>query len=154
MVVVGYLFGGNMLVCLLVKEGNDFLVDVVVIVFVLFMLEVCSYYMEKGFFCVYQCYLLNLLKVNVVCKLVVYFGMLLINFVQLKLVCCICEFDDFIIVRIYGYVDVIDYYCQCSVMLMLNWIVKLMLIIYVKDDLFMDYQVILKLESFFLQVEY
>lgn len=42
-----------MLVCLLVKEGNDFSVDAAVIVFASFMLEVCSYYMEKGFFRVY-----------------------------------------------------------------------------------------------------
>lgn len=52
-----------MLACLLLaKEGNDLPVDAAVIVSALFMLEACSYHMEKGFSRVYQRYLLNLLK--------------------------------------------------------------------------------------------
>ncbi len=51
-----------MLACLLAKEGNDLPVDAAVIVSAPFMLEACSYHMEKGFSRVYQRYLLNLLK--------------------------------------------------------------------------------------------
>lgn len=109
-VVVGYLLGGNMLGCLLVEEGDCCLLDVVVIVFVFFMFEVCSYYMDKGFLWVYQCYLFNLLKVNVLCKLKVYLGLLFVDLCQFKGMCCIWEFDDMIIVKIYGFVDVLDYY--------------------------------------------
>ncbi|HDJ9268225.1 TPA: hydrolase [Escherichia coli] len=56
---VGYSLGGNMLACLLAKEGNDLPVDAAVIVSAPFMLEACSYHMEKGFSRVYQRYLLN-----------------------------------------------------------------------------------------------
>lgn len=38
-----------MLACLLAKEGNDLPVDAAVIVSAPFMLEACSYHMEKGF---------------------------------------------------------------------------------------------------------
>lgn len=44
------------------KEGNDLPIDAAVIVSAPFMLEACSYHMEKGFSRVYQRYLLNLLK--------------------------------------------------------------------------------------------
>lgn len=59
---VGYSLGGNMLACLLAKEGNDLPIDAAVIVSAPFMLEACSYHMEKGFSRIYQRYLLNLLK--------------------------------------------------------------------------------------------
>lgn len=46
---VGYSLGGNMLACLLAKEGNDLPVDAAVIVSAPFMLEACSYHMERAF---------------------------------------------------------------------------------------------------------
>lgn len=73
---VGYSLGGNMLACLLAKEGNDLPVDAAVIVSAPFMLEACSYHMEKGFSRVYQRYLLNLLKANAARKLAAYPGTL------------------------------------------------------------------------------
>ena len=69
---VGYSLGGNMLACLLAKEGNALPVDAAVIVSAPFMLEACSYHMEKGFSRVYQRYLLNLLKANAARKLAAY----------------------------------------------------------------------------------
>ncbi|MEG0532189.1 MAG: hydrolase, partial [Citrobacter sp.] len=57
---VGYSLGGNMLACLLAKEGNAIPIDAAVIVSAPFVLEACSYHMEKGFSRVYQRYLLNL----------------------------------------------------------------------------------------------
>ncbi|WP_303702391.1 alpha/beta fold hydrolase, partial [Pseudomonas aeruginosa] len=59
---VGYSLGGNMLACLLAKESDAVPLDAAVIVSAPFMLEQCSYHMEKGFSRVYQRYLLNLLK--------------------------------------------------------------------------------------------
>lgn len=144
---VGYSLGGNMLACLLAKEGNDLPVDAAVIVSAPFMLEACSYHMEKGFSRVYQRYLLNLLKANAARKLAAYPGTLPINLAQLKSVRRIREFDDLITARIHGYADAIDYYRQCSAMPMLNRIAKPTLIIHAKDDPFMDHQVIPKPES-------
>ncbi|EMU5309704.1 hydrolase [Escherichia coli] len=151
---VGYSLGGNMLACLLAKEGNDLPVDAAVIVSAPFMLEACSYHMEKGFSRVYQRYLLNLLKANAARKLAAYPGTLPINLAQLKSVRRIREFDDLITARIHGYADAIDYYRQCSAMPMLNRIAKPTLIIHAKDDPFMDHQVIPKPESLPPQVEY
>ncbi len=119
-----------------------------------FMLEACSYHMEKGFSRVYQRYLLNLLKANAARKLAAYPGTLPINLAQLKSVRRIREFDDLITARIHGYADAIDYYRQCSAMPMLNRIAKPTLIIHAKDDPFMDHQVIPKPESLPPQVEY
>lgn len=62
---VGYSLGGNMLGCLLAEEGDRCPLDAAVIVSAPFMLEACSYHMDKGFSRVYQRYLLNLLKANV-----------------------------------------------------------------------------------------
>ena len=59
---VGYSLGGNMLGCLLAEEGDRCPLDAAVIVSAPFMLEACSYHMDKGFSRVYQRYLLNLLK--------------------------------------------------------------------------------------------
>lgn len=64
-----------------------------------FMLEACSYHMEKGFSRVYQRYLLNLLKANAARKLAAYPGTLPINLAQLKSVRRIREFDDLITAR-------------------------------------------------------
>lgn len=61
-----------MLGCLLAKEGDDIPVDAAVIVSAPFMLEACSYHMDKGFSRVYQRYLLNLLKANAARKLKAY----------------------------------------------------------------------------------
>lgn len=46
---VGYSLGGNMLACLLAKEGNNIPIDATVIVSAPFVLEACSYHMDKGF---------------------------------------------------------------------------------------------------------
>ncbi len=51
-----------MLGCLLAEEGDRCPLDAAVIVSAPFMLEACSYHMDKGFSRVYQRYLLNLLK--------------------------------------------------------------------------------------------
>ncbi len=53
-----------MLGCLLAEEGDRCPLDAAVIVSAPFMLEACSYHMDKGFSRVYQRYLLNLLKAN------------------------------------------------------------------------------------------
>ena len=69
---VGYSLGGNMLGCLLAEEGDRCPLDAAVIVSAPFMLEACSYHMDKGFSRVYQRYLLNLLKANASRKLKAY----------------------------------------------------------------------------------
>ncbi len=145
---------GNMLACLLAKEGREIPIDAAVIVSAPFVLEACSYHMEKGFSRVYQRYLLNLLKANAARKLAAYPGTLPINLAQLKSVRRLREFDDLITAKIHGFADAIDYYRQCSAMPMLNQIAKPTLIIHAKDDPFMDHHVIPKPENLPPLVEY
>lgn len=136
---VGYSLGGNMLACLLAKEGESVPLDAAVIVSAPFMLEQCSYHMDKGFSRVYQRYLLNLLKANAARKLKAYPDTLPVSLRQLKKVRRIREFDDLITAKIHGFADAIDYYRQCSAMPLLSKIAQPTLIIHAKDDPFMDH---------------
>ncbi|MTH47753.1 hydrolase [Intestinirhabdus alba] len=136
---VGYSLGGNMLACLLAQEGKETPVDAAVIVSAPFMLEQCSYHMDKGFSRIYQRYLLNLLKANAARKLKAWPDTLPVSLQQLRRVRRIREFDDLITARIHGFADAIDYYRQCSAMPLLGRIAKPTLIIHAKDDPFMDH---------------
>lgn len=151
---VGYSLGGNMLACLLAKEGDDVPIDAAVIVSAPFMLEACSYHMDKGFSRVYQRYLLNLLKGNAARKLKAYPGSLPVDLRQLKSMRRIREFDDSITSKIHGFADAIDYYRQCSAMPTLSKITKPTLIIHSKDDPFMDHHSIPAQEELPDNVEY
>lgn len=151
---VGYSLGGNMLACLLAKEGNKVPLDAAVIVSAPFVLEACSAHIEKGFSRFYQHYLLNLLKANASRKLKAYPGTLPINLKQLKRVRRLREFDDLITARIHGFADAIDYYRQCSAMPLLNKIDRPTLIIHAKDDPFMDSHVIPDPQTLPPSVEY
>lgn len=151
---VGYSLGGNMLACLLAKESDTVPLDAAVIVSAPFMLEQCSYHMEKGFSRVYQRYLLNLLKANAARKLKAYPDTLPISLQQLKRMRRLREFDDMITSKIHGFADAIDYYRQCSAMPLLNQITKPTLIIHAKDDPFMDHHSIPAPEHLPANVQY
>ncbi|TDN57366.1 hydrolase [Scandinavium goeteborgense] len=151
---VGYSLGGNMLGCLLAKEGDNTPLDAAVIVSAPFMLEACSYHMDKGFSRVYQRYLLNLLKANASRKLKAYPGTLPVDLKRLKSVRRIREFDDLVTSKIHGYADAIDYYRQCSAMPVLSQITKPTLIIHAKDDPFMDHHSIPAQEELPANIQY
>ena len=139
---VGYSLGGNMLACLLAKEGQTAPVDAAVIVSAPFVLEACSEHIEKGFSRIYHRYLLNLLKGNASRKLAAWPGTLPVDLPQLKRIRRLREFDDLITAKIHGFADALDYYRQCSAMPLLDRIAKPTLIIHAKDDPFMDHNVI------------
>lgn len=139
---VGYSLGGNMLACLLARQGAASPLNAAAIVSAPFMLEHCCYHMETGFSRFYQRYLLNLLKANASRKLRAYPGSLPIDLAQLRKIKQIREFDDLITARIHGFKDAIDYYRQCSAMPRLGQITVPTLVIHAKDDPFMDHHVI------------
>ena len=139
---VGFSLGGNMLACLMAKQGADCTLQAGVVVSAPLMLEHCSKHIEKGFSRVYQHYLLNLLKKNAARKLRSYPGTLPVDMRQLKGVRRLREFDDLITSKIHGFADAIDYYRQCSAMPLLPQIKTPTLIIHAKDDPFMDHHVI------------
>ncbi|WP_435946974.1 hydrolase [Dryocola sp. BD586] len=151
---VGFSLGGNMLACLMAKQGVDCTLKAGVVVSAPLMLEQCCYHMEQGFSRFYQRYLLNLLKKNAARKLRSYPGTLPVDLRQLKGVRRIRDFDDLITSKIHGFADALDYYRRCSAMPLLPDIAKPTLIIHAKDDPFMDHHVIPDKASLPTNIEY
>jgi len=139
---VGFSLGGNMLGCLMGKQGADCLLDAGVIVSAPLMLEPCSQRLERGFSRLYQRYLLNLLRQNATRKLHAWPGTLPVDLAQLKGFKKLREFDDAITARAHGFLDATDYYRRCSAMPLLPQVRKPLLIIHAKDDPFMTDDVI------------
>lgn len=139
---VGISLGGNMLACLMGKQGNDCLLDAGVMVSAPLMLEPCSLRLEQGFSRLYQRYLLGLLKQNARRKLRAWPGTLPVDLVQLESMRQLREFDNAITARAHGFIDASDYYRRCSAMPLLPEIRKPLLIIHAQDDPFMTPDVI------------
>jgi len=139
---VGLSLGGNMLACLMGKQGDACLLDAGVVVSAPLMLEPCSLRLEQGFSRVYQRYLLGLLKQNAARKLQAWPGTLPVDLAQLKSLRLLRDFDDAITARAHGFSDATDYYRRCSAMPLLPGVRKPLLIIHAKDDPFMTPEVI------------
>lgn len=139
---VGISLGGNMLACLMGKQGENCLLDAGVVVSAPLMLEPCSLRLEQGFSRVYQRYLLGLLKQNAERKLRAWPGTLPIDLAQLKSLRLLRDFDDAITARAHGFADASDYYHRCSAMPLLPGVRKPLLVIHAKDDPFMTPEVI------------
>ncbi|WP_455814629.1 hydrolase [Pseudomonas graminis] len=139
---VGISLGGNMLACLMGKQGDACLLDAGVVVSAPLMLEPCSQRLEQGFSRVYQRYLLGLLKQNAERKLRAWPGTLPIDLAQLKSLRLLRDFDDAITARAHGFTDASDYYHRCSAMPLLPGVRKPLLVIHAKDDPFMTPEVI------------
>ncbi len=139
---VGISLGGNMLACLMGKQGDACLLDAGVVVSAPLMLEPCSLRLEQGFSRVYQRYLLGLLKQNAARKLQAWPGTLPVDLAQLKSLRLLRDFDDAITARAHGFSDATDYYRRCSAMPLLPGVRKPLLIIHAKDDPFMTPEVI------------
>ncbi len=151
---VGFSLGGNMLACLLARQGEACRLKASAIVSAPLMLEPCCHHMEKGFSRFYQRYLLNLLKGNARRKLQTWPGSLPVELPQLRRIRRIREFDDLITAKIHGFQDALDYYRQCSALPMLPKITAPTLIIHAKDDPFMDNQVIPDITQLPANIEY
>ncbi|QKJ85335.1 hypothetical protein PMPD1_0355 [Paramixta manurensis] len=151
---VGVSLGGNMLACLMGKQGEDCLLDAGVIVSAPLMLEPCSAKLEQGFSRVYQRYLLNQLKLNARRKLHAWPGTLPIDLERLNALKKLRDFDDVITARAHGFVNADDYYRRASAMPLLPQIRKPLLIIHAKDDPFMTDEVIPDLQQLPANIEY
>ncbi|PWC11655.1 hydrolase [Brenneria roseae subsp. americana] len=151
---IGISLGGNMLACLMGKQGDRCLLSAAVIVSAPLMLEPCSRRMEQGFSRVYQHYLLRLLKQNAARKLVAYPGTLPVQLAQLKKIKQLREFDDVITSPAHGFSDAADYYHRCSALPLLPQIRKPLLIIQAKDDPFMTEDVIPDFSQLPSNIEY
>ncbi len=139
---VGISLGGNMLACLMGKQGEGCLLDAGVVVSAPLMLEPCSLRLEQGFSRIYQRYLLGLLKQNAERKLRAWPGTLPVDLAQLKSLRLLRDFDNAITARAHGFADASDYYHRCSAMPLLPGVRKPLLVIHAKDDPFMTPEVI------------
>lgn len=139
---VGVSLGGNMLACLMGKQGSNCLLDAGVVISAPLMLEPCSVKLERGFSRFYQHYLLSLLKQNAARKIRAFPGTLPIDALQLKTIRRLRQFDDAITARAHGFSDALDYYRRSSALPLLTGVRKPMLIIHAKDDPFMTHDVI------------
>ncbi|PKH23877.1 hydrolase [Enterobacterales bacterium CwR94] len=139
---VGVSLGGNMLACLMGKQGHDCLLDAGVVISAPLMLEPCSARLEEGFSRFYQHYLLGLLKKNATRKLNAFPGTLPIDLLQLRQIKKLRQFDDAITARAHGFSDATDYYRRASAMPLLQGVRKPMLILHARDDPFMTDAVI------------
>lgn len=139
---VGISLGGNMLACLMGRQGDRCLLDAGVVVSAPLMLEPCSQRLEQGFSRLYQRYLLGLLKQNAERKLRAWPGTLPVDLAQLKSLRLLRDFDDAITARAHGFENATDYYRRCSAMPLLPGVRKPLLVIHAKDDPFMTPEVI------------
>ena len=139
---VGVSLGGNMLACLMGKQGDSALLDAGVVISAPLLLEPCSAKLETGFSRLYQRYLLEQLKKNAERKLRAWPGTLPVNLLQLKALRKLRDFDDAITARAHGFHDAADYYRRASAMPLLPTVRKPLLIIHAQDDPFMTDEVI------------
>ncbi len=151
---VGFSLGGNMLGCLLGRQGNAALVDAGVIVSAPLMLEPCSMRLEHGFSRFYQYYLLAQLKKNAARKLHAWPETLPVDLTQLKALRRLRDFDDAITAQAHGFADAGDYYRRASALPLLHKVRKPLLIIHAKDDPFMSDEVIPREEQLSATITY
>ncbi len=139
---VGVSLGGNMLACLMGKQGEAVLLEAGVVISAPLLLEPCSMRLESGFSRLYQRYLLAQLKKNARRKLLAWPGSLPVDLPELNALRKLREFDDAITARAHGFTDATDYYRRASAMPLLPGVRKPLLIIQAKDDPFMTEAVI------------
>lgn len=151
---IGISLGGNMLACLLGRQGDACPLSAAVIVSAPLMLDPCCRRIEHGFSRLYQYYLLHSLKQSAARKLAAYPGSLPIALTALKKIRRLREFDDVITARLHGFTDAADYYRRCSALPLLPGIRKPLLIIQSRDDPFMTEDVIPDVSRLPANIEY
>lgn len=153
LVVVGVLFGGNVLLCWFGEYCSDMLiVCVVVVILMLIDVYVGGCVLLQGFVMVYICSFLKMFKCKVFVKFDQYLGLFDCD-VMLQVV-MMCDFDEVVIVLLYGFVNVDDYWMQVIMWLLLFVIDVLMLIFNVCNDLFLLELVLLGLVDVLFVVEF
>jgi predicted alpha/beta-fold hydrolase len=153
---VGFSLGGNMLAKYLGERGPQSLLDAAVVISAPLRLSPCANRMTQSFSRVYQKYLLDMLKVNMLKKLAHLKEAFILDVTaqQIKKVKTLREFDDLITGPLHGFVDANDYYEQCSGIQFLPNITTSTLIIHAADDPFMTHQVHPKAEELSSAIRY
>lgn len=144
MFAVGYSLGGNMLLKLLFESQEASYLKASVAVSAPLLLAECALRMQRGFSRLYQHYLLDSMKSNLLAKMRRFdmSGLITLNIEAAKNIATFREFDHEVTAPIHGFDSADDYYARCSAMPMLQSIKSKTLVLHAKDDPFMTEAVI------------
>lgn len=153
---IGYSLGGNMLLKLLSETAGQKVLCAAVAISPPLLLEVCALRIQRGFSKVYQHYLLNRMKNNLLEKMlrIDMSQFIKLNRTQVKKISTFTEFDEDVTAPIHGFAGAEDYYSKCSALSMLSSITTNTLILHAKDDPFMTQAVIPSEENLSSSVAY
>ena len=141
---VGYSLGGNMLLKLLSDTHGQKILCAAVAVSAPLLLAECALRMQRGFSRLYQYYLLNSMKNNLLEKMqsINMSHLLRIDKTGVKNLSSFREFDEEVTSQLHGFNSADDYYAQCSALPLLKNISTNTLILHAKDDPFMTEAVV------------
>jgi predicted alpha/beta-fold hydrolase len=141
---IGYSLGGNMLLKLLSETAGQKIICAAIAVSAPLLLAECALRMQRGFSRLYQYYLLNSMKDNLLAKMQRFDmqSVLNINESKVKTLSTFREFDQDVTSRLHGFDGADDYYAHCSAMPMLKYITTNTLVLHSKDDPFMTEAVV------------
>jgi predicted alpha/beta-fold hydrolase len=144
MFAVGYSLGGNMLLKLLCESKEASYIKASVAVSAPLLLAECALRMQRGFSRLYQHYLLDSMKSNLLAKMRRFdmSGLITLNIETAKRIASFREFDHEVTAPIHGFDSADDYYGRCSALPMLQHIKTKTLVLHAKDDPFMTEAVI------------
>ena len=141
---VGYSLGGNMLLKLLRESQEAKHIKASVAVSAPLLLAECALRMQRGFSKLYQHYLLDSMKSNLLAKMRRFdmSGLISLNIEAAKNIATFREFDHEVTAPIHGFDSADDYYGRCSALPMLKHIKTKTLVLHAKDDPFMTEAVV------------
>jgi predicted alpha/beta-fold hydrolase len=144
MFAIGYSLGGNMLLKLLSDTAGQKVLCAAVAVSAPLLLAECALRMQRGFSRLYQYYLLNSMKNNLLVKMkrIDMYHLLNVNEREIKGLTTFREFDQEVTSQLHGFDGADDYYAQSSALPMLKNITTNTLVLHAKDDPFMTEAVI------------
>lgn len=141
---VGYSLGGNMLLKMLSDTAGKKILCAAVAVSAPLLLAECALRMQRGFSRLYQYYLLNSMKNNLLEKMqrIEMHPLLAVNETEIKALSTFREFDQEVTSQLHGFDGADDYYAKCSALPMLQNITTNTLVLHAKDDPFMTEAVV------------
>ncbi|PSU49909.1 hydrolase [Photobacterium frigidiphilum] len=139
---VGISLGGNMLVNYLAAKGDQSGLTAAQVISPPLNLASCSERIQQGFSKVYQQYLLNSMKKNLIKKITNLPDEMPIGPQQVEKIQSLWQFDELVTAPLHGFKDAADYYQQCSGIDKLQHVKIPLRVIHAKDDPFMTEAVI------------
>ena len=143
-VAMGFSLGANMLLKLLGENPQALGLKAAIAISAPLKLDECAASVNQGFSKVYQKYLLNSMKHNLLQKMqkIDYRGILQISQHDIQGIHTFRDFDDKVTAPLHGYQDADDYYEKCSAFYFLKGIHCPTLILHALDDPFMNENVV------------